>query len=615
MDIQQAIIACKEATKQLQATYDFRGEKRKGGKTVCFHDTYDQSCEMYDSISIHAVKGKFPDKLFAERSPNQTDQEFEYIRKNYKQFTLPVFTDFINTIQNCFADGNWSISYREPVNEVEKKETFKDYVEGGIKTFGSLENFVKFILPNIKTIDANGYVAIRPYEIPTIENGQGELVVSDELYEPTPYYFKCSQVVAKKENEYLLVLSNEKSEVKTGNTTKKVGYVFEFYTKNEIYKIKQIGRQSDQDFIEEIWLKHDLNKLQATPLMGLPQIDGETLFWQSPFIYATDILDVIATNANILQLIINNCAFPIKAMYGTPCDFTDTENGVVCIDGELNYPAGQKPCHKCGGTGLKNRLSPLGVLLLNPKGKTTDGDSSLSQKPIEFYAPSTEILEFVDKKIDKDFEKAYKNLHLHTSNSQVQGSQDMTATGTFAELKAKSAFIKPISDQMFSIWDFMNECIGKQRYGADFEKPTLVYPKSFDFKTPEDYLNELSEAISKGLPPAIQQLILMRYIDSVYSDSEKTPIVFRLIIAADRLFGMTNADIALKLARQTVSKEESILHDSALLFIMDLEREDPKFFEKDLSYQVEKLKDMAKKTLSVLTPEGTSLQADLGGGS
>ncbi len=78
-----------------------------------YHSTYSHSVEMKQAIEIHVVPGKKPDKLIANRAPNQTDQEYNYAKNNYQQTTLPVFLDSVHTMQRAFSDNNWMIDYRQ----------------------------------------------------------------------------------------------------------------------------------------------------------------------------------------------------------------------------------------------------------------------------------------------------------------------------------------------------------------------------------------------------------------------------------------------------------------------------------------------------------------------
>lgn len=562
------------------------------------HDLYKASVDMMCSIRNHAVKGVFPDELFKHRSPNQTDDEAKYIKNNYKQVTLPLFMDYVNTINRPFGDGNWSIHYEEDANKYKQNGlSFKEYVEGKIPVYGNLEFFIKNIVPSTKTIDANGYMAVRPKEIDYMEDEEGIFVIDpSQLTEPSIFYFDSANVIDYEEGEYYLFKSCEHSVViDSYDRPSETGTIFELYTKFGIYFLVQVGKKRDNKFSIELFF--ETTDIPVIQLKGIPTIKEESILWQSPFLYATDLLDLVAVNSNWLQASINKCVFPNVVMYGSPCDFRDTEgnicDGGIIRNGELGK---EKTCTACSGSGLKSRLSPLGTLLLQPQTKFAEGEAKSTQDPLKFVSPDVTTLEFQMKKISDDEAKAKAILHLRNKNSSTKTVGDVTATEVFDDAKGMTAFVKPISDQIFNIYDFFLEQIGKQRYGEEFKKPTLVYPKSFDFKTPEDYLLDLSNAIKNNLHPALIELIILQYVSAYYADSVSTTKVFTLIANSDRLFGLSMSDINMQLAKGVVSKWEVILHTSILVFINELEREDNTFLQKELQVQIEMLIQRAKDT-------------------
>lgn len=564
---------------------------------IGIHDLYAESVEMQTHISYHAVKGVFPEKLFKFRSPNETEKESKYIKDNYKQLTLPVFIDYLSTITRPFGDGNWSIEYKEDNADVKTADkTFQKYVESELPIYGSLENFVKFILPTIKSIDANGFLTVRPYNIKYIETEEGSVVDSSELYNPTIYYFDSKSVVDYEINEYYIFLSKEKSIVTHGNKQVKEGNIFELYTKDAVYFIKQIGIKNDFKFDIELYYKHDLNDCQVHQLKGIPNLKGDKLLWQSPFLYAVDLLDLVATNGNWLQAMINSSVFPVKVMFGSPCEFRDSY-GNVCQEGIITVEGVPKTCSQCNGIGLKSRISPLGTLLLNPTTKFQVGEEKSNQDPLKYISPEVHTLEFIDKKVYSDETKARGILHLRTKNSSTvtDGEKKVTATEVFDDAKGMTAFVKPISDQIFEIYEWLCKIIGTQRYGESFDAPALSYPKTFDFKNPEDYLQDVANATANNLPPSFIQTILLQYINSFYGDNVKATNIFKLVVFADRLFGISQDEINMQLARGTVAKWESILHTSVMSFINDSIEKNPKFIENKIELQVKELQDMAKE--------------------
>jgi len=570
--------------------------KQSDEKPIGQHSLYKKSVKMCNSIKNHAVKDLFPKDLFHHRSPNQTEKEATYIEKNYKQVTLPVFVDYINTITRPFGDGNWSINYREEKETFKNEDLdFKHYVEKGLPIYGSLENFIKFILPSIKTTDANGFISIRPQAIEYIEGDNEEYIIDpSKLFEPTIYFHESKNVIDYVPGEYYLFLSKEKSGVKTVGGIKEEGCIYELYTRNEIYFIIQQGVKSENMFRLETFMKHDLNEVPVHQLMGVPSIDDDKILWQSPFLYSVDLLDLVLINSNWLQASINSCVFPVKVMYGSPCEFKDTD-GNSCDGGWIHSGTDRKQCSSCGGMGLKSRISPIGTLLLNPTTRFEVGEDKSVQDPLRFISPEVHTLEFIGKKIAEDEMKAKAILHIRNKNSSTKTANGVTATEVFDDAKGMTAFVKPISDQIFMLYEFCLEQIGKQRYGEEFEEPQLSYPKTFDFKSPEDYLQDITNAMTNNLPPSFIQTLLMQYISAFHGDSASTTKVFTLIANADRLFGLTQPEILLQLARGTVAKWEQVLHSSILMFIQDIERDEKDFLNKDLKTQIETLQNKAKE--------------------
>ena len=534
-----------------------------------FYPSYPVITDYAERIAIHAEVGKFPDRLFLERSPNQEEKEFQYVKKNYKQVTLPVFIDYISTITRPFHDANWNIDYTEDSAKY-KDYTFQQYVDKQIKNYGSIENFVKFIVSQRKAVDANGVIAIKPHELFTKQNGEDIIIDPDRLTEPVPVYYASKKIAAWEQDEYALIILDEKVLVDFGGVQKKIGYKFEFYDNQNIWIIEQVGKFIEYKFTATLYYAHDWGKVPAMKLMGVPQVTEKEIIWQSPFLYVTDILDLVTLNHSNLQMSINTCVYPYRVMIGDVCEWKDRD-GNICCDGKItNADNITKDCPGCNGAGLKSRISPMGTMLLKPKSRLEDGDSTFTQKPLEYVSPDITTLSFLENKIAKDEEKARKILHLQTSNSIIKGSENLTATGMTLDMKAMYAFVKTISDQTFYIWEFISDAIGWMRYGTDFKKPKFTYPTTFDFVTESDIIAQLKAAVEGGLPPFVIHSIIYKYLQTLYFNDATTAAVFTLIVKTDRLLTLSNEEIALKVARGTVHDWEEILHTSAINFVGEL---------------------------------------------
>lgn len=570
-------------------------ERQKRKVEPVYYPMYPVITDYMERISVHSEIGKFPEKLFLKRSPNQQEKEFEYVKENYKQVTLPVFVDYISTVTRPFHDANWNIDYVEDSDQY-KDTPLQEYLQKGIKTHGSVENFVKFIVSQRKAVDANGIIAVKPHAV-FIKEGEneGEFVIdSDRLNEPVPVYYSSKKITAWSEGEYAMVMLDEKSLVDYGGEKKRIGHKFEFYDDQNIWIIEQVGKFIDYTFSMTVYFEHAWERVPVIKLMGVPQVTETGVIWQSPFLYVTDILDLVTLNHSNLQMSINTCVYPYRVMIGDNCEWKD-EDGNICCDGSItNKDNKVSACPSCHGTGLKSRISPLGTLLLKPKNRLEDGDSTFTQKPLEYVSPEVTTLEFLENKIAKDEEKARKILHLQTSNSIVKGTENLTATGMTLDTKALYAFVKTVSDQTFHIWEFIVDAIGFMRYGEAYNKPKFTYPTTFDFVTEADIIAQLKAAVEGGLPPFVIHSIIYRYLQTLYFNDQMTASIFNLIVRTDRLLTLSNEEVALKVSRGTVHDWEEILHTSAINFVNELIDENPKFLEQDIATQKQQLIDKAK---------------------
>jgi hypothetical protein len=569
---------------------------------------YNYAAKMYDSILPHSRSDVYPEHLLSVRAPNQTDAQALYIKANYKATTLSVFEDFRSTISRAFADQNWSIRYNEELDERFGDETFQRFVNNEIEKFGSLEMFIKNMLPTLKLVDANGIIAIYPDDIPYLDDEEfEEPVIGNELLRPMPTYYNCKNIVGQKFGEYYLVISDDHSYVKNGSKTEETGIVLYLYDSMAIYKIEQTGKKSDMTFSEPIlYFQHNLGYVPCIKLMGSPQLINDEIAFQSPFITAVPLLDQVVLDESYLQMSKATSAFPFMVALGEICEFVDRE-GNRCNDGQIfdGVNGGYRTCGSCSGSGVKSRFSPTGMLLIKPKTSVSEGDSGLSGEYLKFVSPPMDTLTFLRTEIEQQMAKSRRILHLPSSDESGTIGEASTATGSLNKLRSLYAFIKPISDQLFTIYEFCLVTMGKMRYGDLFGGVNLVYPTSFDISTPSDYLAVISEGVKAGVPPSITFSNVYNYIRAIHYTDEETSAVYDLIINADELLLMSNADILARLANGSVEKWQDVLHNSGPQLIMELIRDfiptegAERFLDQPMSDQITQLRAKAAEKIAV----------------
>lgn len=559
-----------------------------------YYPGYRTVCNQYDRILVHSMYGVFPDHLFITRAPNMEQKEFDYIKGNYKQITLPVFIDYNNTVYKCFNDGNWNITIPETLKEGE--DSFEKYVNEKMGIYHSLETWMKTITIPCKSRDAMGVIAIKPnyvYKESVDESGQESYSVDDSKRpEPLPYYYNCKQVLTKATEKYTVILLDEKSYVTYGNKREKSGMIFEFYDDGAIWTVEQYGKKLDLNFVIKKVEQTGLEYSSVAYLMGNPMVREGCFIYESPFLYAVDILDLMATTQSYVQASEAKCVFPFRIMVGNECDFNS--NGRQCVDGHLVENA-QKVgiCMKCKGSGMKTRISALGEMIISPdEAKELDLD-----KVLKYVSPEVKTLEFLDNKILKYESNARAILHMgqtNTEKTQGSGTED-TASGKWIDQKNHHAFIKPISDQIFYLYEFTINTMAKMRHPETDEKVVVTAPISFEFNTEEDYINQITAMRDAGLPDAMIYPVIYKFLSSVYYTDSKTMAIFLLLVNADRLLLMSNENINNGIANKTVLPWEKYLHDSAIVLLNELIMGDEKFLDKEMKEKIEALQNLAQE--------------------
>lgn len=584
---------------QVMPTYKKTVSKIKDKKAACpdYHSTYAISVSMLEDISIHSIKGIKPEKLIAERAPYQSQEEFDYVIKNYKQISLPIYGDFISTFSRCFADSSWSITYPAYTDE----DNLKAYLDEGLKQTPigmSAETWWRTMYPPIKMRDSQGCIAMRPWFIPTTEEG-GETVISSERFEPIPFYFDSRRVLQYKENEYYLFLSPEKSSVTFNDKPVNEGIIFEFYDDVAVWRITQVGRKIDYVFQYDIFYEHGRGKVPVTRLKGNPFYHEQELVWASPFLDAVDILDEAILDNNNLRAIKNKCVYPVRVMVSQTCNNTMTVDGVLlaCNGGYFHDVANnsQIKCSVCNGTGKLPRLGPYGDILLDSETAFKEGEAS-NGKAIYYAEPTPEMPKLLRDELERSLNIARGILHLKTTNTEAQPSEGTTptATGQQIDQKAMYAYLSTPRNQAFEFYGWLIDWTAYIRYGEGYEVPVISVSDSFDMKTDQDYLTEIATAIDAGIPQVVVNQLTKKYLDSLFYNEGSEGKIAKIIIEADRLLTLPADEIPLRVSSGLINKWEVILHDSGIQLLRELIRSNPNFLGLEIAEQVSQLTALAQ---------------------
>ena len=566
---------------------------------------YNRSVEMRRRISVHSDIGVFPTELFATRAPNETEEEFEYRRKTFKNNTRGDWNRAVNSIQRVWHPGNYSLTFGEMPSAFDG-ETMREYVYDYYPKDSSLIGYFQSIVTKSKENDPNGIITTKPRFIPLIENNE-ELTVDDTvLLEPVCTIYKSDQVIDYRAGEYALVELKEKSYVEVGGKQKKEGFIFEYYDKVNIYTIRQVGKKSDLDFSIEIYFAHNLGWVPAYKLEGVPIGDddhelGYQLF-KSPFYDAVDHLDVALYNFSTLNCSVVANAYMEKWEYADECDAPG------CTDGRVNeYDDTQEKnvyhtCSSCEGTGRKSKRGPLGVYQIKSKGMNINPDDMIAPPPFGYVPKDATILEFLSKEIDKEKAEAFKMTAIG-NRSKVDGNTP-TATEVRDDRDEFYSLIRNEADKLFELLDYVLWDTGYMRYGESYPGHTLLKPTQFYLNTSFELTEEIKLADEAGAPPLVTSALRKQYIDTRFNSTD--PVLKRvndIVNYVDGLANLDNADIIGYISTGILSKWESRLHTKILSYIEQKIAGDPQYLDKELADIKTDLETMAKTEDTAANPK------------
>lgn len=539
-----------------------------------FWPGYNTAVKERDELAVHIEYGVFPDHLIRSRSPNQTDKEFEYVKANFKQVTLPSYVDYENTVRRALHESNWRLDFTDEGGE------FSEYVHNYIGELGSLTAWGQYVLPKIKTLDPMGIICTMPQSIPVVE-GVGEdgektlLIDPDEQVSPQPIYFEVDRVWGYDPGVWYALLTRETSPITFGGKTVDEGIVYWVIDDKNCWRVAQTGLAHELKFDVSLHFEHNQGYPPCIFLMGTPTICEGRVVYQSNYLPAKPAFDTVLLDTMYLFSAKSNSAYPYRVMLGGECTYVGLDH-TRCIGGDLfgldeqHQQIQHGKCPSCKGTGLAARLGPNGVLFVREQ-QRADGNPATVHDAMTFVEPTANTLTFLRDEIIDQTNEGRRMLHLG-AEQPMQGGDQKTATEAGIGVKSQMAFIKPISDQIFTILDFVLDSIALQRYGVDGEQLYHVIPATtFDLRTEADYLAEY--AASLELPPSIRQSVLEGYIHTRYSGNPEMLEAFQAIALADRLFAAGNdvipllrpAPWELSLHNEALSIYERLSQDKAFL--------------------------------------------------
>ena len=523
-----------------------------------FNSVHHETSEHAEHLSYHADFGVFPDDLIEKAAPNETKEEYEYRKANYKQVTKPAWDKALSFVYRVFNEQNYTIDWKE--------EEYKEYFTYEFPKFGDYIKFYKQVVTPMKFADPNAVLVIKPYEIPTKvaydeEGNEMEKADQSAQISPTIELHKSKNVLICKEGEYALLLREKRVPVKVGAKWKNEGLFLELYDANNIYHIRQYGDRDAYTFELELYYSHNWDFLPAWRLGGVPVYTQEEYYYNSYFSGALPNLDQAAIFASTQFGVISKVAYPTRWYYSDNCS---TCNGDKFT---LDFDSGERQrCTSCNGTGKSFTWSwGKDFEIPMPQNLTDQDTTQLPTPPFGMVDIGTNAIEFLDKKVASLIETAFANLNIDIT-SKPNGQ---TATESKIDREEAFSFLMQVSSELFSLLQNTIDAMAYMRWMDKYEgsRIEIIAPSEFTIRSSEVLTEEFSTAMDAKLPAPYLAKILQEGVRQRFKGNYDTERTLEVVAAVDSLMTKTDMEIASLLGAGIIQKWQGVLHTNIYNFI------------------------------------------------
>lgn len=578
---------------KIQAWAERQKKHSKKEEDKYFSEEQMLTAEHAEALSYHAVYGVFPEKLIKSAAPNETTEEFNYRKDNYKQITKPAWDKAQSFVYRIWNKQNYSIEWSD--------EEYEDYFTYNFPKYENYLSFFRDVVTKVKLSDPNAVLVVKPYDLPYMEQEQdGEVyLVPDQSQEIQPFVciYDSDDVFIFEEGEYCVVLREERTWIKDGQKKVKEGYWFEIYDKEAIYFLKQYGQKKDYTFEFELYYEHGFSSLPAWRLKGIPVYDEELYYYHSYFSGALPNLDLAAFMSSTMTGSIAKTAFPTRWYYEDSCKTCGGEGSVMDYDTNS-----RTACLSCKGSGKSFTFSWGKDYVIQIPENSADAArfdiGSLPTPPFGVSNPGTETIEFLDKKIESLIEGAFANLNIDISNAP----NGQTATESKIDREEAFSFLMQFSHELFDLLGRSLDAMVWMRWMTEESQVEITAPNEFTIRSSEALTKEFSEAQDASLPAPYLNKLLGEAIRQRFNGDAHMERVIEVVTMLDPLMTKTEVQIASMLNIGAIQKWQIVLHANIFQFIDELERENPNFIEGDVYADIlPKLKEKAEGMV-IVTP-------------
>lgn len=519
---------------------------------VSYTSRYDSSVSMAKEIGVHAY-GWFPDDLIRDRAPSESEEEFEYRKQSYQPVTKAPWARLTNATESVWHGVNVSTD----------NEDFEAYLVDGYPIYSGLVEWFKEIASPAKLEDPNAVVWTTLLRAPETDA---------ELVSPVVKLSRSFNVIDFTD-QYFLGVTRRDVPVLFGNSTVNEGLEFVVLDDVAEYRFTQVGKKVDWTFELTYEYRHELGRIPAYQLKGIPRLrDGEVI-WESLFYNAIPYLNKAAVESSTLDAVINRHGFPTRVYYEEDCDEPLCDGGIIVDEADGT----RHRCTTCNGSGKKRGFTWGADYTHRPPGMM-DSATQPDFPGLAYVSPDTEPMVFLDKRVDALIEKAGHAVNFDLTR---KSSQPVTATEKGIDLQEQYKVLFKFAEAAYDVLEYVVDDVAKMRYPRQEIEFVLNRRADFSIRSAEQLIEEYKNYQSSGLPQFMGAAIIRSQAKMRFNSDMRNMRILEVLEYVDGLHGYAPTEANLILARSG-QPWQGVLHYQAYSLILQAEAEDPAFLDREL---------------------------------
>jgi len=542
------------------------------------HKAYAETVKAYTDLKIH-IDGEYPSEIIDKARPSEPDHIKEYRKQIFAHVTMPTASKVITSLSKIRKSEDWNIKYDETAisKAIRPGESLYDYMDLNFPYMGSATNWTFNHLLKQYLADPNAVIVDMPIEM---------AIPDTDYFRPFPFIFNSDRVMEFVEDDYCIVKSTDKSEMKVGEAVLE-GDIYYVATTTFVQKWEQ--NQTDQGFAMTAEVIHNFGKMPAFKTKGLSWKTLDKSFLYRSRIYAmVPFLNEAAREYSDLQAgVVQHLFLERWEFEGQKCKACSGVGKVKSAAGNM-VKCPDKNCN--GGTMIRSPFQT--IVVRNP----LPGQPMAPNPPAGYIDRNPEIIKLQDERVDRHQFKALAAVNMEflamtpLAQSGVAKMTDREETHNFAHGVAED--IVAILDKVYY---FSNEW-RNFKVVADKTKrlamlPKIAVPEKFDLFTSAYLVEELQKAKEAKVNPALVKAMEVEYAAKKFNYDNDVKIEVSLVLNLDPIPGITQDEKASMLMNKGITEIDYIVSCNISQFVKRALTEDPKFAISTHADQVKKMQE------------------------